>query len=338
MMRGAQSGGVVTYQPQRGGELKGIRSRVVNKKRTDLSVEVRRRVQRDLFGLASKGFPQNHVLAMSGHTRFATSSKATLEGTHPQQWTPASKRRLYDMDIPHASDSQETVKPKSIKVENYITHNGDFDYYVVNGKTYDLEVIQKWLSSVTGSPMPAVVDSCAVAGMVDLLRTKGCFGLSARYAICLGMTSSKMQDDLTSFPDYCHFENIGKHFEDVLAEMLKNQSTSLEIIADSPLARHSFALRVLSKLEAQSESLLKPLERYITDQEGGASLLAFCLSTINAFFDNDLLFTTKSFLQNAKGSFGLCITSSLDAHRQICLAARGQTVSDKQLAFLVSWV
>jgi len=37
--------------------------------------------------------------------------------------------------------------------------------------------------------------------------------------------------------------------------------------------------------------------------------------------------TTKTFLKNAKGSFGLCITSSMDAHRRICLAARGQTVS-----------
>jgi hypothetical protein len=36
----------------------------------------------------------------------------------------------------------------------------------VNGTTYDLEVIQNFLSIVRG-PMPATVDSCAVAGMVD---------------------------------------------------------------------------------------------------------------------------------------------------------------------------
>jgi hypothetical protein len=50
MMRGAQSGGVITYVPNSSGSFKGIRSRVVNKKRTDLSVEVRRKVQRDVFG------------------------------------------------------------------------------------------------------------------------------------------------------------------------------------------------------------------------------------------------------------------------------------------------
>ena len=48
---------------------------------------------------------------------------------------------------------------------------------------------------------------------------------------------------------------------------------------------------------------------------------------MTAFFDNDLMNTTKLVLGNSKGSFGLCITSSMDAHRQLCVAARGQTMS-----------
>ena len=36
---------------------------------------------------------------------------------------------------------------------------------------------------------------------------------------------------------------------------------------------------------------------------------------------------TRLFLRGAKGSFGLCVNSSLDAHRQLVLAARGQTIS-----------
>jgi hypothetical protein len=46
MMIGAQSGGVVTFQPLKN-SLRGMRSRVVNKKRTDLSVLVRKEVERD---------------------------------------------------------------------------------------------------------------------------------------------------------------------------------------------------------------------------------------------------------------------------------------------------
>jgi hypothetical protein len=322
MMRGAQSGGVVTFQshPRKG--VRGVRIRVVNKKRTDLAKTLARRVRRDV------SFREN-VPFLLGHTRFATSSKASFEGTHPQQWTPPSMRRVYDFHVPHVG-SHEFIST-NVMVENFITHNGDFDFFSVNGTTYDLEVVQNFLSTVLG-PMPAPVDSCAVAGIVDLLRTQGCFGLSARYTICLGLCTSKMQAD--SIPAYGYFESIGLMFEEVLGEMLK--TTQLDIICEQREIRHSFALRVLTKLEARYDALVKPIKQYITDDEGGASLLTFCLKTINAFFDNDLFMTTKLFLKDAKGSFGLCVTSSLDAKRQICLAARGQTVCIVQLRCLLS--
>ena len=60
MMRGAQSGGVVTFEPTTGGGggggkehqncnpiIRGVRSRVVNAKRTVLSKGVRRKIERD---------------------------------------------------------------------------------------------------------------------------------------------------------------------------------------------------------------------------------------------------------------------------------------------------
>ena len=50
-------------------------------------------------------------------------------------------------------------------------------------------------------------------------------------------------------------------------------------------------------------------------------------SATDAFFDNDSFFVSRTFLSNAKGSFGLMVTNSLDAARQLCVAARGQTIS-----------
>jgi hypothetical protein len=189
-----------------------------------------------------------------------------------------------------------------------------------------LEVVQKWLVAVTGCLMPASVDSCAIAGVVDLLRTQGCFGLSARYAICFRLPSSTIEDDVKDFPSYSNFENIGIIFEEVLADML-NTMTFENISEDSHL-RQQFASCVSRKLEERKIYLIEnTIGRYLNESEEGSSIFAFCLATINAFFDNDLFFTTKTFLNNAKGSFGLCVTSSLDAHRQICLASRGQTVS-----------
>jgi hypothetical protein len=134
-----------------------------------------------------------------------------------------------------------------------------------------------------------------------------------------------MEEELFSFPTYEQFEQIGLVFEEALNVML--QTTTFSTLCDDPNMRHSFSLCVLSKLGPHRVSLLQPIQRYICDEEeGGANLLSFCLCTINAFFDNDLLMATTTFLKNAKGSFGLCVTSSIDAHRQICLAARGQTV------------
>jgi hypothetical protein len=78
---------------------------------------------------------------------------------------------VYDFNVAHhgTATSEHEFVPHAMRVENYITHNGDFDFYNVNGTTYDLEVIQNFLSIVLG-PMPATVDSCAVAGMVGLLN------------------------------------------------------------------------------------------------------------------------------------------------------------------------
>jgi hypothetical protein len=321
MMRGAQSGGVVSFQPNNG---RGIRSRVLNKKRTDLSKEILKRVRKD-FRPAT--FPKDFVPTLVGHTRFATSSASTLDGTHPHQWTPASRRRVYQFSIPRVGIYVPDVRVT--QVENFITHNGDFDFYQINGATNDLEIVQKWLSIVTGIPIPAVVDSCAIAGVIDLLRTQGCFGLSARYAVCFGLSTSCMDENVQEFPSYQQFETIGMVFEEVLTKLLFNKISDLPTIGDSADLRNEFANKVVTQL-GESLELIQPLTNWnyiiMADDEEGANLHAFCTATIDAFFDNDLLFSTKLFLKNAKGSFGLCVTSTLDSHRQICLAARGQTV------------
>jgi len=56
-------------------------------------------------------------------------------------------------------------------------------------------------------------------------------------------------------------------------------------------------------------------------------LVSFVNKAVDAFFDHDLLAAVRLFLAGAKGSFGLCITCSLDADRQLVVGARGQTIS-----------
>ncbi|CAJ1922340.1 unnamed protein product [Cylindrotheca closterium] len=348
MMRGAQSGGVVTYVPNGKNNMKAIRTRVVNGKRTDLSKQVRSEVQKTF-----KPRPGTDAVLLAGHTRFATSSKASLSGTHPHRWSPGSWKRVYNWS---------TNRVEKTWVENFITHNGDFDFLAIRGQTYDLEAIQRWLSVTTGTPTPAVVDSCAVAGILDLLRAKGCFALSIRYAICFGNfekgTNSKMAQilsgstsDPNDFPIYSDLEKIGTIFEKVLDDLLAKpelearggkKCQSLADIEDSVTARTMLAGKICRSIGTRSMSAMKPIASFVdllqteyevndADEEAldytSSRLFAFCMMTVNAFFDNDLFQSTKLFLENAKGSFGLSTSSTLDADHQICFAARGQTLS-----------
>ena len=121
MMRGAQSGGVVTFEPASGGGegcnpvIKGVRSRVVNAKRTVLSKGIREKIEKDNCGVLSGGklrgwdhiafnateggssgeAAKRLVRGFFGHTRFATTSKASFDGTHPHQWTPRQTLTCY---------------------------------------------------------------------------------------------------------------------------------------------------------------------------------------------------------------------------------------------------
>lgn len=216
-----------------------------------------------------------------------------------------------------------------------------------------METIQEFLEDVLCQPMPSATDSCAIAGMVDILRTKGCFSLSVRYALALGMSGCDMGNNSTlDLPKSLEgYEKFGVVFEQALEQLIREQMSAsgppakaLAAIADDETLRDDLVNIVVPLLQQQYESLIRPLVPFHIsassnldggengDEETGAnkdsnSLASFARVTIDAFFDNDLLQTTKEFLANAHGSFGLCVTSSLDASSQMCLAARGQTIS-----------
>lgn len=203
MMRGAQSGGVVTFEPVTYSNkqtttntttdqqsqllpplLKGIRSRVVNAKRTDLSKKIKHKLIQDNcspFTGNIRGYNKSEyilndgagklVRGFFGHTRFATSSKASFEGTHPHLWSKRREYKVYPFGSATATTTARSgtgrsrsnvdvvVEPRSVGVENYVTHNGDFEFFRVKDKYYDVTVVQEWLEKVLETPMPATVDS-----------------------------------------------------------------------------------------------------------------------------------------------------------------------------------
>ena len=218
----------------------GIRSRVVNSKRTDLSKVIRSKIESDALRirtgswLGGPGEPPAGSLVKTfvGHTRFATSSIASFDGTHPHQWTPPRLYRMYDVNNAKGSDDPPVmIQP----MENFITHNGDFDFYELNGMTYGLDSVQSWLERVTSYEMPSAVDSAAIAGVVDVLHTQGSFALSIRYAICLGLPTSKIGDvDLPGFLDY---GRLAQFFEKALEEQIAGTGHRLDFISAMPEER-----------------------------------------------------------------------------------------------------
>jgi hypothetical protein len=123
--------------------MRGKRSRVVN--RTDLSKGVRSKLERDncsiignkLVGWNADEFNDPNstgkrlVRGFFGHTRFATSSKASFDGTHPHQWSPRRNYSVFAFQSAAASKlaSNFQPKPQLLGVENYVTHNGIYSMF-----------------------------------------------------------------------------------------------------------------------------------------------------------------------------------------------------------------
>ena len=352
MMRGAQTGGVVTWIGGDSSKFQAptsVRSRVVNGKRTDLSEEVRRLLNKEVV---SGGKLNSSIQFLMGHTRFATSSKATMGGTHPHQWSPPSKHRIFPLEDFKTWNSNEP-EPTIQEVSNFITHNGDLDFFVVNGHHADLELVQFWLVQSTGHPLPTPVDSVAIAGLVDIIRCAGCFALSLRYSFLIASNKSHVTED-REYPTFQEYEKLGLLFEHGLLEFLKkHQGNTLTTISNSTKLRIALSKSIYKTWKTEYDIVNTPFGEYAdlngdevdvehlkeveepkedtvdddVDHLSHVALYDLVAKTIDAFFDNDLMETTKIFLAGAVGSFGVVFTSSMDARRQICIAARGQPMS-----------
>ena len=292
---------------------------MVNMKRTDLSKLVRAKAERESGG-RKMAKQKSLTRIVVGHTRFATTSKATFDGTHPHQWSPPQVVRAYAQD-------QKTPGATSVRVENFITHNGDFDFYNVNGAWVELGDVQAYLARATGFGAPSVVDSAAIAGVVDLLRAQGNAALAARFAVCLDMKTASADADTpvpgrwqSSKPALCFTKSWTP--EDETEEKERSSatgSTSRGGTRSSPgCARGSRRPRTSPRSTAWPTGWMP---------SAAASRPPPLRGRLDAFFDNDALLRDADVPWRRKGSFGLMVTNSLDAARRLCLAARGQTVA-----------
>ena len=230
--------------------------------------------------------------------------QASLGGTHPHQWCPPSVHDYYVMEGNGAFVKQKRT------VEVFICHNGDLEFFDVAGVTYPTDEIMAWQERALHHPAPNKVDSAGVAGMMDIMRCQGVWFHSIRFGFLFGPRRSSLEYNMPTKQQFEDAAKIAQEVFDGVAQTLKGQ--------DYDNIRESMKDALLSRISRQKILGL--------DMEGG-DLVRFVNKTVDGFFDNDLLASVRSFLGNAKGSFGLCITCSLDAKRQLVVAARGQTIS-----------
>ena len=143
---------------------------------------------------------ERRVQFFSGRTRFATSSMATFDGTHPHQWTKEAYS-VYDMEwtegerrvqffsghtrfatfsmatfegtqstsepkeayhVCNMEGTEGVFAPRTMMMKNFITHNGYFEYFSISDKNYKVGIIQEWLAFATKMRMISTVDSCVI--------------------------------------------------------------------------------------------------------------------------------------------------------------------------------
>ena len=342
MVRGAQSAGLVTYLDKQEGAT-GLRCRVVNGKRTDLADL--------LLAKFSNALQSNSTRLYQGHTRFATSSICNLGGCHPHQWLPRHAQTAWRF-ADGAFVSERRI------VEGYITHNGDLDFFTVHGITYALSDVQRLLAQLLGRPMPSDVDSACVAGLLDLLRTQGLWLASVRYGYLFGALDGAggLGERIDRLASAAQLSALASIFEAEWSSVLRSRDAaatwssersrdasparerSAPHASDPELGRDSECALRLRLIEAHREQMISSVLGRLSAVDTAESVLplpglshrAAALrrlveSAVQAFFHADLLRAGVELMAGAHGSFGLVLSHSLDAERDVVIAARGQT-------------
>ena len=326
MMRGAQSAGLVTYERSSQGHV-GMRKRVCNGKRTDLC-----KLLMAKFDAQVKPTAISAPALFQGHTRFATSSIANLGGCHPHQWLPA--RRVVEWKRDPASSRYVS---RGCNHECYITHNGDLDFFELHGTVYPLGDIFALLEAFLHRAKPAPVDSAGVAGLLDLLRTKGMWGASVRYGYVFGglEKAGNLANQISRLWSAETLGAVTAAFEGAWERVLRAPTGGERAVIDpekgcgdagsDAALREAMVAEMLELVEQSKLDLKLPPSVKPDDRAAAAEALIRC--AVGAFFEQDLLAAGQQLLARSEGSFGLVLSSALDAANELVVAARGQTMS-----------
>jgi hypothetical protein len=316
-IRGEQAGGGLVVARDRNDRTIFVGKKIVNRKKRDLTnfLETAFAAERRKSSVSSIAPLDSSVMGV-WHYRFETSSPPEVEETHWHEWMSARIESVWQF-------SQGKWICQKRNVNHRITHNGNFDAWTIFGKEVENVELGWWLERVLNTPDRTKGDSPKIAGMMDLLITKGIWSASVRLAYQLAIASSLesafgAEEPAVDSPNTAPSEQDLSDWAEIFE---KNFSLYLKLLGapDSPSCN-----QYLSRLE--HDILQGIAQNRAIAQWSWQKRLAFVRTAIHAFFHNDLYFATKTFMSKAKGSFGLVTVSTLE-EEQLVLSAQGQPIS-----------
>ncbi|GAA6615658.1 hypothetical protein [Scytonema sp. NUACC26] len=316
-VRGEQAGGGLVFARDRNKQIVLVGKKIVNIKRDNLTKSLEAafawiRKKAVLAGIK----PLESTIMGAWHYRYGTSSAPSILETHWHEWTSARSASVWQVK------NGEWVRTTK-NVNHRITHNGDFDAWMIFGQAIANAKLGLWLERVLHTPNATHGDSPKIAGMMDLLITKGMWDASVRLAYQLTIASAiedafagtepspDAPNTVPSEEELNSWTNIFDRVFEFYATLLSHQD---QLLCKKYL--HRFEEDILWKISQNSASA----------QWSPQKQTAFVKTAIHAFFDNDPYQATKIFMSKAEGSFGLVVASTLDEQRLV-VSSKGQPIS-----------
>ena len=306
--------------PLRTEQVKFVGTKVINHKRQNLTQSLEAAfapVRRKAIRAGDRAV--DAAIVGAWHYRYATSSPPAIVETHWHEWMPARTANVWRVEGGKWLCDRQTVNHR-------ITHNGDFDAWVLFGEPIANADLGLWLERVLHTPNSTLGDSPKIAGMMDLLITQGMWDASLRLAYQLTVADaieeafdgkSPTKSAPNTSPSELEIQDWAAIVEGIFIthqdRLLLPGATSMVELATPHV--HQLELAILHAFDRH-----RTIGKWTESKQS-----AFAKTAVHAFFYYNLYQATKVFMSRAKGSFGLVTASTLNED-SIVLSAWGQPI------------
>ncbi|HEY9753412.1 MAG TPA: hypothetical protein V6C46_10700, partial [Coleofasciculaceae cyanobacterium] len=316
-VRGEQAGGGLVFARDQLGYTCFVGHKLVKAKRGNLTASLSTAFTRVRQQSRKSGFrPMLKNMVGAYHYRFGTSGPPSVLETHWHEWSPARLEQVWSLERGHWQSWPKLVNHR-------ITHNGDFDGWVLFGQVVDYVSLGLWLERVLHVPNQTVGDSPKIAAMFDLLVTQGMWLPSVRLAYQMTLASgftaafggdlpAKTAPSTAPTPD--QLQRWAARFESAFLTHCETRPSAEQF---PNLAGQQWLHQVIMPTLREDESLSLFSIKELT---------AFIQMTLEVFLKNDVYRATRLLMRRAQGSFGLAVLSTLNPDR-VVLSSLGQPMS-----------